>query len=154
MISLILVASDDARAMSRLLTALTPGAAERVIREVAVLGAAGASYEVADDAGADLYPADAFAEAFERAKGPWVAGLPLEVELAPHWIEALAAHLAREPAAPARLVARGFAQWLTGGKEGWLVPKRLATSAAAVREQDLQRLARRSGRRLRILTRG
>jgi hypothetical protein len=149
-ISLIVAATGDEKALARLLTALTPAAVEGLVREVSVLGATGDSCAVADDAGADLYPADAFTEAFDRARGSWIAGLPVEARFAPHWLEALAAYLALEPSAPARLVARGFT---LGRPEGWLAPKRLAPSAAA-REQDLQRLARRSGKRLRILSRG
>jgi len=162
LISLIITASDDADALARLLSALVPGAAEGLVREVAVLGAKGACSEVADDAGADLYSADAFAEAFGRARGPWLLGLPVTAVFEPQWIAALGFHLAREPARPARLVASGLGLpdlrllglGLTGRPEGWLVPKSLAPSPAArPREQDLQRLARRSGRRLRILTR-
>jgi hypothetical protein len=153
MISLIINAGQDHKTLSRLLTALVPAAAEGLIREVAVLGALGRSADVADDAGADLYDADAFAEALARTRGPWVAGVPLAALFAPSWIEILAAHLAREPAEPARLVsARGWPA-LSGGQEGWLVPKARAPSAAAA-EQDLQRLARRGGGRLRILSRG
>jgi hypothetical protein len=152
MISVIINAGEDHKTLSRLLTALVPAAAEGLIREVAVLGALGRSADVADDAGADLYAAGAFAEALARTRGPWIAGLPLAALFAPSWIDILAAHVAREPAEPARLVsARGWPV-LSGGSEGWLVPKARAPSAAAA-EQDLQRLARRGGGRLRILSR-
>ena len=157
MISLILTASDDADALARLLSALVPGAAEGLVREVAVLGANGACSDVADEAGADLYAADAFADALDRARGPWLLGLPVTAAFEPQWIAALGFHLAREPARPARLVASGLGLiglGLTGRPEGWLVPKSLAPSAAArPREQDLQRLARRGGQRLRVLRR-
>ncbi len=152
MISLIINGGEDHKALSRLLTALVPAAAEGLIREVAVLGALGRSYDVADDAGADLYPAGAFAEAFGRARGPWAAGLPLAASFAPDWIEVLGRHLAMEPAEPARLVAHGGWPLLPSTLDGWLAPKALAPSAAP-REQDLQRLARRSRWRLRILNR-
>ena len=122
------------------------------MREVAVLGGSAASRDLADEAGADIYPADAFAQAIERSRGPWLLGLPLSAIFEPHWVEALGAEVAREPATPARLVSGGLA--LTPRPEGWLVPKALALSAAATGQQDLQRLARRSGRRLRILGRG
>jgi len=157
LISLILTAPDDAEALAQLLSALVPAAAEGLVREVAVLGANDICQAVAADAGADVYPADAFADAFDRAKGPWVCGLPLAARLAPDWIEVLAAHIAREPAAAARLVSRSL--WPMAWREGWLAPKAAAVKAlaasAAARpcEQDLQRLARRSGRRLRILGR-
>jgi hypothetical protein len=147
MISALVTASDDPNALTRLLTALVPAAAEGVVREVGVIGAAGPARDIADDAGADLY--DSFGEAFEKAKGPWIAGLPLGAHFTPDWMELLIAHLAREPQAPARLIARRLG--LSASPEGWLVPKRLATSAGVV-EQDLQRLARRGGR-LRILDR-
>ena len=162
MISLILTASDDADALARLLSALVPGAAEGLVREVAVLGANGACSDVADEAGADLYAADAFADALDRARGPWLLGLPVTAVFEPQWIAALGFHLAREPARPARLVASGLglpgpglsSLGLTWRPEGWLVPKSLAPSAAArPREQDLQRLARRGGQRLRVLRR-
>ncbi|HTX50587.1 MAG TPA: hypothetical protein VME40_14470 [Caulobacteraceae bacterium] len=152
MISLIVNAGEDHKTLSRLLTALVPAAAEGLIREVAVLGALGRSADVADDAGADLYEAGAFAEALERTRGPWVAGLPMAASFAPAWIEILSAHLAREPAEPARLVSARAWPPLPGGPEGWLVPKAQAPSAATA-EEDLQRLARRSGGRLRILSR-
>lgn len=152
MISVIVSAAHDPAVLARLLTALTPGAAEGLIREVAVLGADGACRNVADDAGADLYPAGGFAQAFERAKGPWIAGLPLAARLAPHWVETLGAYVGREPAQAARLVSQAW--WRIGEREGWLAPKSLALLAAVgAREQHFQRLARRSGRRLRILLR-
>jgi len=148
MISVLVTASsDDPQALTRLLTALVPAAAEGVVREVGVIGAVGPARAIADDAGADLY--DGFGEAFGSARGPWIAGLPLGSHLAPDWMELLIGHLAKEPQAPARLIARRLG--LSATPEGWLVPKRLATSAGVV-EQDLQRLARRGGR-LRILDR-
>jgi hypothetical protein len=146
LISLIVTASDDGQALARLLTSFVPAAAEGLVREVAVVGAAGAALAVAEDAGADVY--NTFGPAFERARGPWVASVHLAAVLAPDWMEIVAEHLRREPAEPARLVARGFT---LRGREGWLAPKRLAPSAVVV-EQDLQRLARR-GRTLRILDR-
>jgi hypothetical protein len=149
LISVLVTASnDEPKALTRLLTALVPAAAEGLVREVAVIGAAGQALAIADDAGAELY--DAFAEAFDRAKGPWIAGLPLGPSLAPDWMELLIAHLGKEPPTAARLVARASGLSLSAGPEGWLAPKRLAPSTVV--EQDLQRLARR-GRRLRILDR-
>ena len=148
MISVLVTASDEPKTLTRLLTALVPAAAEGLVREVAVIGAAGPALAIADDAGAELY--EAFGEAFERAKGPWVAGLPLGANLAPDWMALLMAHLAKESQTAARLVARSGGLSLSAGPEGWLLPKRLA--ASAVVEQDLQRLARRGGR-LRILDR-
>ncbi len=150
MISILVTASDEPKALTRLLTALVPAVAEGVVREVAVIAAVGPARAIADDAGADLY--DSFGEALEKAKGPWVAGLPLEATFAPGWIDLLGAHLAQETAAPVRLVARSKGLSLSAGPEGWLAPKRLAASAGVV-EQDLQRLARRAGGRLRILDR-
>jgi hypothetical protein len=147
LISALVTASDDPNALTRLLTALVPAAAEGVVREVGVIEAVGPARAIADDAGADLY--DSFGEAFEKARGPWVAGFPLGAHFAPDWMELITAHLAKEPQAPVRLIARRLG--LSASPEGWLVPKRLATSAAVV-EQDLQRLARRGGR-LRILDR-
>ena len=144
MISVIVTASDDAEALARLLTALVPAAAEGLVREVAVVGARGLAAEVAEDAGADRY--EASGAAFERARGPWVVGLPLAAALAPDWMAEIADHMRRAPNEPARLTARGFS---LRAPEGWLVPKRLAPSAVVV-EQDLQALARR-GRRLRVL---
>jgi hypothetical protein len=145
-ISVIVTASADAKALARILTSLVPAAAEGLVREVAVVGAAGLAAEVAEDAGAERV--DSFGEALERARGPWVAGLPLAAVLARDWMEIVQDHLRREPAEPARLLARGLT---LPGRAGWLVPKRLAPSAGAV-EQDLQRIARR-GRRLRVLDR-
>jgi hypothetical protein len=147
MISVLIAAPDDPRALTRLLTALVPAAAEGLVREVAVIGAEGPCHAIADDAGAGLY--GAFAEAFEKAKGPWIAGLPAGPSFSTDWMELFSAHLASEPQQPARIVARRVG--LSRGPEGWLVPKRLATSAVVV-EQDLQRLARRGGR-LRVLDR-
>jgi hypothetical protein len=150
MISILLTASDDAKALARLLTALVPAAAEGLVREVAVIGAAGASAALADDAGADLF--DDFGAATARVRGPWIAGLPLTATLAPDWMEILGVHLARDPPTPAHLVARPAGFSFARGPEGWLAPKGLEASAGLV-EQDLQRLARRSGRRLRVLDR-
>ena len=144
MISVIVIASDDGEALAQLLTSLVPAAAEGLVREVAVVGASGAAAEVAEDAGANR--CDAFGEAFERARGPWIAGLPLSAALSPDWMEVVADHMRRAPNQPARLVAGGFS-WRAS--EGWLAPKRLGPSAVVV-EQDLQALAR-SGRRLRVL---
>jgi hypothetical protein len=156
LISVLITADDDPNALTRLLTGLVPAAAEGLVKSVAVIGAVQAAEAVADDAGADLYPAGAFGEAFAKAKGAWVAGIPLGVNFAPDWIELLIAHLARETAAPARLVCRPGGFSFAAKPEGWLVPKRLAQTAAetsaVVVEQDLQRLARRGGR-LRVLDR-
>ena len=140
---MIISASNDGEALARMLAALVPAAAEGLVREVAVVGATGLAAEVAEDAGADRY--EAFDAAFERARGPWVAGLPLAASLTADWMAIVADHLRREQA-PARLTARGFSLRAPGG---WLAPKRIAPSAG-VMEQDLQALARR-GRRLRVL---
>jgi hypothetical protein len=151
MISVLITASDDAQALGRLLSALVPAAADGLVRQVAVVGAVGPSAALADDAGADLFAAGAFAEAFEHARGPWVAGLPLTGALVGDWMDVLAAHLSREPPAPARLVAKGG---LFAGRtpEGWLIEKRRAPSTPLA-EQDLHRLTRRAGRVLRLLER-
>ena len=145
MISVIITASDDAKLLARTLTALVPAAADGLVREVAIVGAAAEAAELAEDAGAGLY--QGFAEAFAAARGPWIAGAPLTAMFARDWMEVVAAHLKDEPPRPARLLARG----LLPGPTGWLVPKALAPSAVAV-EQDLQRVAR-GGRRLRVLDR-
>ena len=147
MISVILTASDDAKTLAKLLTALVPAAAEGLVREVAVIAAVGRSAELADDAGADLF--EDFGAAVARAKGPWLAGLPLAAVLATDWMETLAGHLARDPPAPARLVARSGGFSFASNPEGWLAPK----SSTGLVEQDLQRLARRSRHRLRVLDR-
>jgi hypothetical protein len=146
LISVIVTASDDAKAIARLLTALVPAAAEGLVRGVAVVRATGAAAEVAEDCGADLY--DAFGEAAARARGPWIAAVPLATMFAPDWMELVAEHLRRDPPQPARLVARGF-NWRA--PQGWLVPKAQAPSVGTA-EQDFQRVAR-LGRRLRILDR-
>lgn len=150
MISVLITASDDIKALTRLLTALVPAAAEGLVREVAVIGAVGPAQAIADDAGAGLH--DDFGQAFAKAKGPWVAGLPLGPSFAPDWMELVMAHLARDAEQAARLVARSSGLRLSSGPEGWLAPKRLAASTGVV-EHDLQRLARRGGGRLRILDR-
>lgn len=150
MISVLITAPDDPQALTRLLTALVPAAAEGLVREVAVIGAAGPAHAIADDAGAELY--GDFAEAYQRAKGPWVAALPPGPNFAPDWMELVIAHLAKDDQQPVRLVARSTSLSLAPRPEGWLVPKSLAGSAGVV-EQDLQRLARRGGGRLRILDR-
>jgi hypothetical protein len=147
MISVILTATDDAKALARLLTQLVPAAAEGLVRQVAVVGAAGPCADLADDAGADLFAPGAFGEAAAKARGPWLAGVPLNAVLVRDWIELTAAYIAAHEG-PARLAPRGLS---LGGGEGWLVPKWLAPSAVLV-EQDLQRLARRGGR-LRVLDR-
>jgi hypothetical protein len=149
-ISVLITAPDDPQTLTRVLTALVPAAAEGLVREVAVIGAAGPGYAIADDAGAGLY--DDFAEAYRRAKGPWIAALPPGPNLAPDWMALVIAHLAKDEQQPARLVARSSTLSLKARPEGWLVPKSLAGSAGVV-EQDLQRLARRGGGRLRILDR-
>ena len=88
MLSVVITASDDARALSRLLTALVPGAAEHLVRDVVVRGAKGASHEIADDAGATIVEGADFAEALARTRGDWIAGLPVTVTLRSGWIEA------------------------------------------------------------------
>jgi len=145
-ISVIVTASDDAKALARLLTALVPAAAEGLVREVAVVGARGVAAEVADDCGASLYAT--FGEALAGARSGWIAGLALGAALTPDWMDVVAEHLREDPARPARLTTRSFS---LGGPAGWLVPKAQAPSVGAA-EQDLQRVARR-GRRLRILDR-
>jgi hypothetical protein len=153
MLSVVITASGDASALARLLTALVPGVAEHLVRDVVVRGASGASHEIADDAGATIMDGGTFAEALARTRSDWIAGLPLTAVLAPGWIETLSRHMTLSPPSPARLIAGGGI--LAGrGPEGWLAPRTLALSAG-VAEQDLQRLARRSGAgRLRILARG
>ena len=150
MLSVVITASDDARALSRLLTALVPGAAEHLVRDVVVRGASGASHEIADDAGATIVESPDFAEALARTRGDWIAGLPVTAGLRSGWIELVARHMGLSPAKPARLIA-GAGFLMGNGPEGWLAPRALALSAGAV-EHDLQRLARR-GRALRILDR-
>jgi hypothetical protein len=152
MLSVVISASEDAQALARLLTALVRGVAEELVADVVVRGAAGLSLEIAEDAGATLEDG-AFSAAIARTRGRWVAGLPLCAGLAPGWIEIVAEHMGRPPAAPARLVSDG-GLFGRGRLEGWLVPKPTALSAGVV-EQDLQRLARLGGvRRLRVLARG
>jgi hypothetical protein len=152
MISVLITAGDDGKALARLLSQLVPAVAEGLVREAAVIGGDAASRAVADDAGAALFAAGAFAEALEQARGPWIAGLPLTALFRPDWIGQLTSHLARGDEAPARLVVvSGFGFGVR--PEGWLVPKRLAATSAVVVEHDLQRLARRGGRALRVLDR-
>src|SRR5258708_39336507 len=140
MISVLITAPDDPKLLTWLLTALVPAAAEGLVREVAVIGAVGPAHAIADDAGAELY--GTFAEAFAKARGPWVAGFPLGRNFAPGWMELVIAHLAKDTQQPARLVVRSGRLSLSSAPAGWLVPKSLAGSAGVV-EQDLQRLARR-----------
>jgi hypothetical protein len=150
LISVLISATDDPAALTRLLTALVPAAAEGLVRGVSVIGAIGPAHAIADDAGARLH--DDFADAFRRAKGPWIAGLPLGPSFAPDWMELVVAHLGKDTQRPVRLTVRQAALSLSAAPEGWLVPKNLAGSSGVV-EQDLQRLARRGGGRLRILDR-
>ena len=150
MISVLITAAADPEPLARLLASLVPAAADGLVREVAVIGAAGPSLELADDAGARLFAAGAFAEAVAGARGPWIAGLPLAAVLTSDWMSLVSARLALGDAAAVRLVARGFS--LGGGPRGWLAPKRLLPSAG-VAEQDLHRLARRSGQRLAVFER-
>ncbi len=151
MISVLIAAPEDPRPLARLLAALVPAAADGLVREVAVVGAEGVCRSLADDAGADLHAT--LPEALAAARGPWLARLPSSAVFVGDWMEVVAAHLARLPERPARIVARPG--WLTFGlsPEGWLAPLSLIASAAAA-QQDVQRLARRGGgRRLRILDR-
>jgi len=152
MISVLINGGEDGKMLARLLTQLVPAVAEGLVREAAVIGGDEPSRAVADDAGAALFAAGAFAEAVERARGPWIAGLPLTALLRPDWIAQLGGHLALGDERPARLVRRG-GFGLGAGPEGWLVPKRLAATSAVAVEHDLQRLARRGGRALRVLDR-
>jgi hypothetical protein len=151
MISVVIQASEDATALARLLTSLVPAAADGLVRDVVVLGAKGASFEIAEDAGAVSIPDGDGAQAIGRTKGVWIAHLPLAAVPAEGWMEIIAAHLALEPPSAARLTSGKRLFGLAEGPVGWLAPRRQTLSAAAV-EQDLQRLARRlGGRRLRIL---
>jgi hypothetical protein len=152
MISVLITAGDDGKMLARLLTQLVPAVAEGLVREAAVIGGDEASRAVADDAGAALFAPGRFAEALDAARGPWVAGLPLTALFRPDWIEQLGGHLALGDGKPARLMGKaGFG--LRPEPEGWLVPKRLAAASAVAVEHDLQRLARRGGRSLRVLDR-
>jgi len=151
MISVLVAATEDPRPLARLLAQLVPAAAQGLVREVAVVGAAGPSATLAEDAGANLY--GAFAEAAAAARSDWLAKLPVDAVLVSDWMQQVAAHLARDPPAPARLATRPAGFTLARSPQGWLVPRLLAGSAGLA-EQDLQRLARgRGGRRLRILDR-
>jgi hypothetical protein len=151
MISVVIQASEDAAALARLLTSLVPAAADGLVRDVVVLGAKGASLEIAEDAGAVSIPEGDGAQAIGRTKGAWIAHLPLGAAPVEGWMEIVAEHLALEPPSTAKLTSGKSLFGLAGGPVGWLAPRRETLSAAAV-EQDLERLARRlGGRRLRIL---
>jgi hypothetical protein len=149
MISVLIVASDDEAALARLLTQLVPAAAEGLVRDVLVVGAAGPSRDVALDAGATLVePGQA---PLGGARGEWLLGLPLGARLRPEWMEVVSRHLATPPPTPARLARTGL--WPSGRRdEGWLAPLALA-SGGRTGEKDLERLARRRGRVLRVLER-
>jgi hypothetical protein len=153
MISVVLAGSDDAKALANRLAELVPAAAEGLVREVAVLGGDASSLELAEDAGASVYAADAFADALGRSKGPWVASLPLRGRLSAGWMGIVSAHIEKVPAKPARLTFKPGWLGLAFGPEGWLAPKSLLSSAGPT-QQDLERLARRSRRRLGVLLRG
>jgi len=145
-ISVIIEASDDAAALARRLTELVPAAAEGLVREVLVRGAAGQALAVVEDAGATVLAAGDDAAA--RGRGDWLLMLPLGGALRRDWMDAIGAHIGATRARPARLIGkRGPFGW-GFGPEGWLSPR----SAGAV-EKDLQRLARLGGRRLRVFDR-
>jgi len=149
MISVVVRASDDAAALARLLTALVPAAAEGLVRDVLVLGAEGASYEIAEDAGAMTASDGSLGQVLTRCRGDWIAHLPLSAVLAEGWMNVLEDFL-RDAAAPARIIGKA-GLGLRRRPFGWLAPRRTVLSVAAV-EKDLQGLARRlGGRPLRIL---
>lgn len=149
MISVVIDAGEGAEALASLLAALVPGAAEGIIREVLVFGASGPSAEVADDCGAKV--CDDFAAALAAAKGPWLAQLPLGVVIARDFFVDVGRHVRAMEGTAARLVAP---RRLLSGRalEGWLAPLDPRPSATPV-QKDFERLARRSGRRLRVLQR-
>jgi len=149
MISVVIDARGGAEALARLLAGLVPAAADGVVREVLVFGADARSRDVADDAGARIC-AD-FAGAATAAKGPWLALLPLGVTVGSDFIAAMATHAQTAEEVAARLCVGGG---LLGARtpEGWLAPIGPRTSARPV-QKDFERLARRSGRRLRVLDR-
>jgi len=149
MISVIVEADDGAEALAAMLTRIVPGAAEGLVRDVVVIGAAGLAREVAEDAGAEVC-AD-FATALTVAKGPWLACLPPGGRLLPGWVAALGRHLREGEGSPARLCA-GRGLFGVRRPEGWLAPKPAAGSAVVVKK-DFERIARRRGRRLRVLER-
>jgi hypothetical protein len=150
-ISVILTATGDVRALGRLLAALVPAAAEGLVREVAVLGGDAESVALADDAGAHLFAAGAFEQALVSTKGPWIAWLPEQAILSAGWTETLAGYLEAAHGGPARLTAKPGFLGLRYGPEGWLAPKTAVLAGAT--QQDLERLARRSGRRLGVFHR-
>ena len=151
MISVLIATLNHERSLGQVLAALTPAAVDGLVRQVVVAdgGSTDATFEVADDAGADFLrlegpPAARIAAACAKARADWLLILDPAVEPPSGWIAAARAHI---EAAPDR--AAWFAEGrggLMGGPpkaHGLLVSKRVLAEAGGYDGAVARRLGRR-----------
>lgn len=127
MISVIVTTLNDERRLGATLASLVPAAMNAVVREVIVAdgGSADQTLEIAEDAGARVIGgADAFRQACEQARQPWLLILAAGARLEDSWEAAAVEHAAHDEPVQLRSSAKGG--WLgfqarAGQAEGLLV---------------------------------
>ena len=133
MLTVIIDARTRAAPLPVLLSQLTAGAVEGLVRQVLILAAPDQPgiAEICEDMGAEAHPA--FGEAAKAARAEWLLVLSADFRLRDGWIGALSDHLARgkREAAMVGLAGRGV-----------LVERRRALSLEGT---DLNRLRRALG---------
>jgi glycosyltransferase involved in cell wall biosynthesis len=131
MISAIVSTLNDERRLGATLSSLVPAAMDAFVREVIVAdqGSTDQTLEIAHDAGAKVTTGpDAFRDALQRARQPWLLILPAGAQLDDRWQAAAEAHALDEDAAAARLQSGASRPWFVfwGGsteRRGLLIPR-------------------------------
>ncbi|UCI06963.1 glycosyltransferase [Mesorhizobium sp. B1-1-8] len=97
MLSVLIETSNDEEGLARTLASLVGGAVEGIVRDVVVCdtGSTDQTHRVAEHAGCH-YVAAGIAAGIGQAKGDWLLILEPGARLADGWIEAVAAHMARQ----------------------------------------------------------
>ena len=119
MLTVFILANDDAKALTRTLNALVGATVDGLVRDVVMLGEPDNTTAsiLADDAGCTLIAPTQFASAVQSAKGDWLLLLEGGALLEQNWAEAAsnhiqmqggAAHFTRSPLAPRTLLKRLF----------------------------------------------
>ena len=121
MLTVFILANDDAKALTRTLNTLVGATVDGLVRDVIVVAdvAHVTAATLADEAGCALIAASQFAEALHSAKGDWLMVLEGGALPEQNWAEAVtnhiqfesgAAHFSRSPLAPRTLLQRLFQQ--------------------------------------------
>ena len=119
MLTAIILATEDTKAITRTLNALIGATVEGFVREVVLLAAPNnhVAAEIADEAGCELLDALSFGTAIFTAKGSWLVILEAGAFPESGWVEALSDHIQsstsaarfkRSPLAPRKLFDRLF----------------------------------------------